>query len=86
MAKKHIRRGMRYEKEKAKAHRGKHIGGSGKPDYQRGSIIGEIKNRKTKVTKPELQKLIVKKEIKEIESKSGFTGPAKNIEIDIILK
>lgn len=75
MAKNDVRRGMRYEKEKAKAHRARHIGGPDKPDYQRGNTKGEVKNRKTKVTKPELKKM-VRKGVGEVESKSGFTGPA----------
>lgn len=75
MSKKDIKRGIRYEKEKAKAHRARHIGGAGKPDYQRGDVKGEVKNRKAKVTKPELQKM-VRKGITEVESKSGYTRPA----------
>ena len=59
----------------AKAHRGKHIGGPGKEDYRRGEIKGEVKNRKTPVTKPELQE-IFRKGITELESKTGYTEPA----------
>jgi len=71
----HVKRGIRYEKEKARAHRGRHIGGPGNPDYVRGSAMGEIKNRITKVTKPELQKM-KRNGITEVESKAGFTQPA----------
>lgn len=39
MAKKDIKRGIRYEK--AKAHRASHIGCPGKSDYQRGNVKGE---------------------------------------------
>ena len=75
MAKEDVNRGIRYEKEKAKAHGGKHIGGPGKEDYSRGEAKGEVKNRKTPVTKPELQEMF-KKGISEVESKAGYTGPA----------
>ena len=75
MAKKAVERGIRYEKQEAKAHRAKHVGGPGKADYIRGSVKGEVKNRKTPVTKPELQKMF-KKGISEVESKSGYTSPA----------
>lgn len=75
MSGKDVKRGLQYEKNKAKKHGAKHVGGPGKPDYQRGNVTGEVKDRKTKVTKPELQK-IVKKGIKEVDSKSGFTQPA----------
>ncbi len=40
MAKEDVKRGIRYEEEKAKAHRGKHIGGPGKEDYKRGEVKG----------------------------------------------
>lgn len=43
MAKEDVKRGIRYEKEKAKAHGGKHIGGPGKEDYRRGEAKGEVK-------------------------------------------
>ncbi len=33
MAGKDVKRGIDYEKAKAKAHRAKHVGGPGKPDY-----------------------------------------------------
>lgn len=66
----------RYEKRKARTHRGKHVGGSGKPDYVRGDKKGEVKHRKTPLTKPEVMKL-AKKGVTEIESLSGYTTPAK---------
>ncbi len=75
MSKKDIKRGYVYERQKAKAHRAKHIGGPGNEDYRRGNVKGEVKNRKRPITKPELQK-IFKKGISEVESKSGFTNPA----------
>jgi hypothetical protein len=64
-----------YERTKAKAHRGRHVGGSGKPDYTRGNILGEVKCRQTPLTKTQVKE-IAKKGISEIVSKSGFTGPA----------
>ncbi len=75
MTHKDVKKGLRAEKRKAKSHHGRHIGGPGKPDYTRGKVKGEVKNRKTKVTKPELKKQI-KKGIKEVDSKAGFTKPA----------
>ena len=65
----------KYERRKAKKHRGKHLGGPGKPDYVRGPIIGEVKRRKTPVTGPELVRL-VKRGTDEIDSMGGFTKPA----------
>jgi len=76
VGKRDIKRGINYEKRKAIEHKGKHTGGPGSEDYTRGNIKGEVKDRKSKVTKPELQKLINVKKITEVESKSGFTDPA----------
>jgi len=70
-----MKKATEYEKIVAQRHRAKQIGGAGKPDYQRGSTKGEVKNRKTPVTKPELKK-IAKKNVTEVESKAGFTKPA----------
>ena len=64
-----------YEKKVAERHRAKQIGGAGKEDYRRGKVKGEVKNRKTPVTKPELKKM-AKKDVKEVSSKGGFTKPA----------
>ena len=36
----------------------------------------KVKNRKKKVTKSELQELIVNNKVTEVDSKSGFTKPA----------
>ena len=68
-------RATKYERQKARVHRGKHLGGPGRPDYVRGKAKGEVKNRQSPVTGPELQKLASKGVI-EIDSKGGFTGPA----------
>lgn len=76
MTSKDIHRAFRYERRKAREHGGRHIGGPGAPDYQRGDTFGEVKSRASKVTKPELQRLIQNKGITEIDSKAGFTQPA----------
>jgi len=68
-------RWKKYERQKAKKHKGRHIGGPGRPDYVRGKIKGEVKHRQNPLTKPELMKL-TKKDVKEIESLSGYTKPA----------
>lgn len=76
----------RYEQQKAKEHGAKHQGGPGKPDYTRGNVIGEVKDRKSPVTKPEIQKMH-KKGVRELDSKGGVTKPAlkfakqKNIKV-----
>lgn len=64
-----------YERLKAKQHRAKRVGGPGSPDYTRGTKTGEVKNRKSPVTGPELLRL-AKRGVDEIDSKSGFTKPA----------
>ena len=74
--KKTMQKAKRYEKSKAKSHRGRHIGGPGEEDYRRGKDVkGEVKNRKTPVTKPELMRL-AKRGITEVDSKGGYTKPA----------
>lgn len=65
-----------YEKTQASKHRGKHIGGPGEPDYTRGSVKGEVKRWKRPVDSGVIKKL-AGKGVKEVVSKSGFTGPAK---------
>lgn len=69
------KRARRYEKEKAKAHRGKHLGGPSKPDYERGRVKGEVKNWSSPVHSGVIRKAI-EKGTQEIEGKSGFTQPA----------
>lgn len=76
MTKNPIQNGMNYEKKVAKRHGATHVGGPGKVDYTRGETKGEVKARVTKVTKPELQKLITDKGVNQVDSKSGFTKPA----------
>ena len=70
------------EARSAKRHRAKRIGGPYKSDYVRGCVRGEVKHRKSKVTKPEAIR-IIQRELRrgackvEIVSTSGFTGPAQ---------
>ncbi len=72
------KRGIQYEKQQAKKHRAKHVGGPGKPDYQRGKVKGEVKNWSNPVHSGVI-KNAKQKGVKEIVSKSGFTGPAKEL-------
>ena len=65
----------RYEKVKARKHRGKHLGGPGRPDYVRGRIKGEVKHWRRPLTKGEVMKL-ANKGIREIDSLSGYTRDA----------
>lgn len=65
----------RYEKDKAKLHRGRHIGGSGNPDYTRGAIQGETKNWNRPMNKYDVKKE-AQKGRNEITSKKGFTKEA----------
>lgn len=69
------KKSIKYEKTQAKKHRGKHLGGPGKPDYKRGKIKGEVKNWKQPVHSGVIKKAL-KNGVKEIVSKSGFTKPA----------
>jgi len=73
--KKAYEKAKRYEKQKAKEHRGKHLGGPGQPDYKRGKVKAEIKNWARPVHSG-IIKQAKQKGIKEIASKSGFTEPA----------
>lgn len=75
----------RYERQKAKQHRGRHLGGPGKPDYVRGTRAGEVKNRETPVTGPELRRL-AERGVDEIDSKGGFTGPATDAARELGIK
>ena len=76
MRKKHSRPAWsKYEKQKARAHGAKPLGGPGKVDAQKGGQKIEIKDRKAPVTRPELIRMRRKKVTKVI-SKGGFTKPA----------
>jgi hypothetical protein len=65
----------RYEKKKTKEHRGKHLGGPGKPDYIRGKIQGEIKSWSRPMSKNNVMQE-ARKGRNEITSKRGFTKSA----------
>jgi len=65
----------RYEKNKSKEHRGRHLGGPGKPDYTRGRKQGEVKNWSRPLSKYDVKKE-AQKGRNEIISKSGFTEGA----------
>jgi hypothetical protein len=67
----------RYERLTARRHRGRHVGGPGKPDYVRGSARGEVKDLNRPVTRTEVIEAR-KKGVTEICSKKGFTEPAIN--------
>ena len=68
-------KGIKYEKSQAKKHRGKHIGGPGKEDYKRGKTKAEVKDWNRPVHSGVIKKAI-KKGVKEVVSKSGFTKQA----------
>ena len=56
--KKNQRIGYKYEKTQAKKHKGKHLGGPGKPDYQRGEVKAEVKDWKQPVHSGVIKKAI----------------------------
>lgn len=66
----------KYERHKARKHRGQHVGGPGREDYRRGNVKGEVKHWKRRMTGPEVRKT-ARKGIGEISNKGGFTEPAK---------
>ena len=66
----------RYERFKAREHRGKHVGGPGKADYVRGAIKGEVKHREKPLTRTEVMRL-ARNGIREVESLGGYTQKAK---------
>jgi hypothetical protein len=67
---------QRFEKKVAKRHRGKYIGGPGKPDYTRGNIHGEVKQRTTPLTKAQVMEEC-RKGRTEIVCPAGFTEQAR---------
>lgn len=75
MAKKQ-KRARRYERTQARKHGGKHLGGPGRPDYTRGTTKAEVKNWSRPVDSSVIANAS-KRGVREIVSKSGFTGPAK---------
>jgi len=66
----------RYERYKARKHRGRHVGGPRREDYRRGAVQGEVKHIKRRMTKPEVTRA-VRKGITEIDTLGGYTEPAK---------
>ena len=68
---------LNYEKRKANDRGGRHIGGSGQPDYKRGKKEGEVKNWTRPMSKYDVRKESLKGR-NEITSKSGFTQGAIN--------
>ncbi len=75
--KKTIQRAKQYEKKQAATHRGRHVGGPGKPDYKRGRAKGEVKDWKRTMGKADVMREAQKGRT-EIVSKSGFTQEAKD--------
>jgi hypothetical protein len=69
------KRGINYEKKKAKDHKAKHIGGPGNPDARKGGQKIEIKSWQQPVPRPVVVKAR-RKGITKFISKSGFTDPA----------
>ncbi len=72
------KKGYDYEKKIAKDRNAKHIGGPGKPDYKKGSTLGEVKVTKTPTTTTDIKKALNKK-VGEMESEGGFTKLAKSL-------
>lgn len=64
-----------FEKRTAREHRGRHIGGPGKPDYTRGYTQGEAKLRQRPLTKAEVMAECHKGR-GEIVCNAGFTKSA----------
>ncbi len=69
------KRGISYEKRKARDHGAKHIGGPSNPDAQKGRQKLEIKNWQKPVPRPEVVRAR-RKGVTKFISKSGFTEPA----------
>lgn len=74
--KKSQKRSFNYEKKQARKHRGKHLGGPGKPDYIRGKRKAEVKNWSNRPVHIGVIRDAIKKGVGEIISSSGFTEPA----------
>jgi len=81
MAKKKLspaKKGVKYEKRQATKTGSKHVGGPGKVDLIKGKTKGEVKNWKDPVHSGVIKKA-VKKKVKVVIAKSGFTKPAKKL-------
>lgn len=64
-----------FEKRAARKHRGRHAGGPGKPDYTRGDVQGEAKQRQRPLTQVEVMQEC-RKGRTEIVCSAGFTKSA----------
>lgn len=69
------RRGANYERQKAKDHGARRVGGPGNPDAQKGRQKLEMKDWKSPVPRPEVVKAC-RKGVTKFISKGGFTEPA----------
>jgi len=65
-----------FEKEVARRHRGRHLGGPGQPDYIRGNTQGEVKLRSAPLSKAEVM-VECRKGRKEICCNMGFSFSAE---------
>jgi len=68
-------RAQRYEKQQARKHGGRHVGGPGRPDYTRGPTKAEVKNWQRPVHRGVIEKAKTQG-VTEIVSVSGFSEPA----------
>lgn len=75
--KKQLQKAKEYEKKQARAHRGRHVGGSGKADYRRGKVKGEVKDWKRPLGRADVMRE-ARKGRTEIVSKQGFTQAARD--------
>lgn len=64
-----------HERDAASAHRGKHVGGPGQPDYVRGDTQGEVKLRRIALSKSEVMAECQKGRT-EIDCNAGFSESA----------
>ena len=70
------KRWQSFEKRAAGKHRGRHVGGPGKPDYTRGDVQGEAKHRQRPLTKTEMMQEC-RKGRTEIVCSAGFSESAR---------
>jgi hypothetical protein len=66
---------QKFQKKMAKKHRGRPVGGPGKPDYTRGVITGEVKLRSKPLTKREVMTECQKGRL-ELICNAGFSPSA----------
>ncbi len=70
-----VGKGKKFERDMAKARKGRHHGGPGEPDYTRGRIEGEVKDWKRRMGRADVMRE-AQKGRDEIVSKEGFTEGA----------